>query len=282
MSMFDNLVNVALTDKPEMTSLRPVVEKELLHHDILRIMNRAGLLRSLAFMGGTCLRSCYGSPRLSGDLDFTGDLADRSVPSELADLGGIITKRLQEKYSLPVSVDPPRRDSGNVHTWKIRITTRPNRRDLPSQRVNIDVQTLPARDAQPVVLRNQYQVDMGTMGLILTAESLREILADKIIAVALRPNRLKNRDIWDIGWLTQQNVKFSVDLLRTKLSDREVDINTFRDRYDARCDELKDGENDFLFEMRRFLPPMVIDQSISDPRYWQYISRTVRSFGRQL
>jgi len=51
------------------------------------------------------------------------------------------------------------------------------------------------------MLRNIYGIDMGTSGLILYAESMREILTDKMIAFALRPNRVNNRDLWDIVWL---------------------------------------------------------------------------------
>lgn len=49
-----------------------MVEKEVMHHDILREMNNAGYLQNLTFIGGTCLRLCYGSDRLSEDLDFSG------------------------------------------------------------------------------------------------------------------------------------------------------------------------------------------------------------------
>ena len=35
-------------------------------------MAEVGLLLRLTFIGGTCLRACYGSHRLSEDLDFTG------------------------------------------------------------------------------------------------------------------------------------------------------------------------------------------------------------------
>jgi predicted DNA-binding transcriptional regulator YafY len=52
MSLFDTLVDQVLQKNDELMSLQPVVEKEILHHDILR--------------------DCYGSPRLSEDLDFTG------------------------------------------------------------------------------------------------------------------------------------------------------------------------------------------------------------------
>ena len=65
MNLFDQLVGEALRSRADLTTLRPVVEKELLHHDILREMSGAGLLASLTFTGGTCLRACYGSPRLS-------------------------------------------------------------------------------------------------------------------------------------------------------------------------------------------------------------------------
>ena len=71
MNLFDRLAEEALRSAPDHAPLRTVVEKELLHHDILREMNSAGLLSSLTFIGGTCLRACYGSARLSEDLDFT-------------------------------------------------------------------------------------------------------------------------------------------------------------------------------------------------------------------
>ena len=41
MSLFDQLVDEALGARADLSSLRPVVEKELLHHDILREMSAA-------------------------------------------------------------------------------------------------------------------------------------------------------------------------------------------------------------------------------------------------
>ena len=72
MNLFDRLVTQALKDKDSLAPLAIVVEKEILQHDILREMSDAGLLEKLTFFGGTCLRACYGSNRLSEDLDFTG------------------------------------------------------------------------------------------------------------------------------------------------------------------------------------------------------------------
>ena len=107
MSLFDRLVDEALRTRADLASLRPVVEKELLHHDILREMSEAGLLAGLTFVGGTCLRACYGSPRLSEDLDFTGGSDFRR--RDLADLGTVLTKRLKDRYGLPVRVSEPTR-----------------------------------------------------------------------------------------------------------------------------------------------------------------------------
>ena len=108
---------------------------------------------------------------------------------------------LSAKYDLPVEVSEPVRESGNVDTWRLRVVTRPERRDLPAQRINIDVCAISSHERRPVLLRNRYGVEMGTSGLIVQAQSREEILADKLVALALRPNRLKNRDVWDIGWL---------------------------------------------------------------------------------
>jgi hypothetical protein len=49
MSLFDQLVNQAMQNQTELFSLRTVVEKELLHHDIIREMSTAGLLDTLTF-----------------------------------------------------------------------------------------------------------------------------------------------------------------------------------------------------------------------------------------
>ncbi|MFW5842544.1 MAG: nucleotidyl transferase AbiEii/AbiGii toxin family protein, partial [Spirochaetota bacterium] len=225
MNRFDEVVQEALRERSDLAVLRPVVEKELLHHDILREMGTAGLLRDLVFMGGTCLRLCHGSPRLSEDLDFTTSLEPSLLMDRLANLGPTLETRLFNKYQLPVAVSEPRQTPGLVRTWKVRITTRPARTDLPTQRIHIDVQAIPARDPQPMLPRNPYRVEMGTSGLIIVASSLPEILADKLIAVALREHRIKWRDVWDIAWLTQRDVVAEPSLIGRKAADRGLNLN---------------------------------------------------------
>ena len=260
-------------------ALRPVVEKELLHHDILRVLSQEGLLHQLTFMGGTCLRACYGASRLSEDLDFTG--GQDFTRHQLSTMGQLLSECLQAKYGLKVEVEEPVREQGNVDTWKLRVQTRPGQKDLPAQRINIDVCAIPSYQVRPMVLLNAYGVDMGTNGLILRAQSREEIFADKLLAFALRPNRLKHRDIWDMAWLTQQKVRPAIDLLVLKLSDHKVTKPEFVEAFQKRLGLLKNQPQmsiEFQKEMSRFLPNQIVKENINSELYWTYICNLMSDF----
>ncbi|MDA0765314.1 MAG: nucleotidyl transferase AbiEii/AbiGii toxin family protein [Verrucomicrobia bacterium] len=280
MSLFDQLVDEAIRSRTDHAVLRPVVEKELLHHDIFREMSAAGLLAGLTFIGGTCLRACYGSPRLSEDLDFTGGVNFRR--EDLAGLAEVLTERLSTRYELPVRVSEPQQTGGRVSTWKLRIETRPEQRHLPAQRIHLDICALPSYDVRPVTLRNLYEVDLGTSGLILRAESREEILADKLIALAFRENRLKNRDLWDIAWLTQRGVELPVTLIPRKVHDHGRDDKEFRNSLGDRLAHLETDEArvDFLNEMRRFLPSATVEETLQKEEYWQWLRGVVVELSR--
>ena len=56
---------------PALAQLGPVIEKELIHYDIFYVLQSKTLMPpEMAFVGGTCLRLCYGSNRYSEDIDF--------------------------------------------------------------------------------------------------------------------------------------------------------------------------------------------------------------------
>jgi predicted nucleotidyltransferase component of viral defense system len=273
MSLFDQLVDEALRSRADLGTLRPVVEKELLHHDILREMSGAGLLAGLTFIGGTCLRACYGSPRLSEDLDFTG--GSDFQKSDLAALGRVLTERLQVRYALPVSVSEPQKTGGKVATWKLTVETRPGQRHLPAQRIHLDICAIPSHDPRPMMLRNLYGIDLGTSGLILLAQSREEILADKVIALAFRENRLKNRDLWDIAWLVQQGVALPAALIPVKIADHQRERSEFAERLRERLGSLRSDpatRDDFLKEMQRFLPAATVRETLGQPAWWSYLS----------
>lgn len=271
MTLFDQLVDQALVNQRSLAPLRVVVEKELLHHDIFVAMSRAGMLADLTFIGGTCLRACYGSQRLSEDLDFAGGTDFER--SQLVDLAAAIETNLQAKYGLHVDVSEPTRETGNVSTWKVKVETRPNRKDLPAQRINIDICAVPSYDAKPRLLLNPYGVDMGTTGLILRAESLEEIYIDKLLAFALRPNRIKYRDLWDISWLHQRGVVPAWGWLGDKLNDHACPTDVFLEQFQVRLALLASPgiADEFRHEMARFLPGELRERATS-PEFWSFVS----------
>lgn len=277
MNLFDQLVTEAISNQRDLSTLRVVVEKELLHHDILREMSTSGLLDNLTFIGDTCLRACYGSNRLSEDLDFTGG---RTFKREtLSSLGSVLVQRLEAKYGLTVTVDEPYKESGNVDTWKMKVITHPAKKMLPAQKINIDICSLPSYDRRPMMLRYIYGVEMGTSGLILQAQSREEILADKIIALALRANRLKNRDLWDIAWLKQQGIVLPVHLILKKIHDRNLSADKFLELLSERQLLLERDpkvHQDFISEMKRFLPAKIVAETVLNPNFWTFLSNLVR------
>lgn len=272
MNLFDKLVTEALKNLPDLSPLRAVVEKELLHHDILRILSHHGFLNDLTFIGGTALRSCYGGVRLSEDLDFTGGTSFSH--HSLSTMGQILIDNLYGKYGLVVTVSAPAKELKPVATWKIKIETKPKQSYLPSQRINIDICALASYEKQPMLLLNPYGIDMGTNGLIIQTQSREEIYADKLLAFALRENRIKHRDLWDIVWLHQHKVKPRLRLIFPKLQDRGLTQKHFFTLFDQRVDSLsqdKSLQTDFTKEMSRFLPIAEISKSLPEKNLWDFI-----------
>lgn len=283
MNLFDQLVNEALKNQPSLSTLRAVVEKELLHHDILRILKQNNLLTELTFIGGTSLRACYGSVRLSEDLDFTG--GSNFSRDTLCTMGQIIIDNLFEKYGLNVAVSEPMKDIKNVDTWKIKVETRPKQKNLPAQRINIDICAIPSYDRQPMMLLNPYGVDMGTSGLIIQTESREEIYSDKLLAFAMRPNRIKYRDLWDIAWLHQQGLSPNFELIPQKLQDRLIKSRDFLNHFADRSTLLgkeKQLTKEFEKEMHRFLSHDALSQITSLNELWSFIHYLINNLNATL
>ncbi len=210
---------------------------------------------------------------MSGDLDFTG--GNDFKRSDLAELGSVLSARLQARYGLPVSVSEPVKAVGKVSTWKLTIETRPGQKHLPAQRIHLDICAIPSHDPRPMMLRNLYGVDLGTSGLILQAQSRGEILADKIIALAFRENRIKNRDLWDIAWLVQQGVELPLKLIPLKVRDHQREDAEFVELLRGRVQGLKNQPEmraDFVKEMHRFLPAATVRDTIEKETYWEYLT----------
>jgi len=135
-----------------------------------------------------------------------------------------------------------------------------------------------------MMLRNLYGIDLGTSGLILQAQSREEILADKMIALAFRENRLKNRDLWDIVWLVQQGIELPAELIPLKISDHRREPAEFTALLGERINALKTEparRKDFMKELRRFLPAATVRDTVEQEAYWTYLSEVVQDMARK-
>jgi predicted nucleotidyltransferase component of viral defense system len=121
---FERLVDRAMENRA-LGAMRPVVEKELLHHEIFQALDGEGLLKDLVFQGGTALRLCRGSDRFSEDLGFAGG-PDFSA-EKMKRIKDCVEKRIGERFGLRVEVKPKpgTENAGHVKVdkWWVSIET---------------------------------------------------------------------------------------------------------------------------------------------------------------
>ena len=143
----------------EVEALLPIVEKELIHYDIIRALDESRWLDGLTFQGGTCLRLCYGAVRYSEDLDFTTALDLEE--SDLAGFRELLSDSLRSKYDVGVRVKDPKKikhfeGGGSMKRWQVVVDTAPARPDLPSQKIKIEIAQIPSYTRDLRVLEENY------------------------------------------------------------------------------------------------------------------------------
>lgn len=277
---FAELVNKAMQDE-SVTHMRAVIEKELLHYDILFALEKGGLLDKLTFQGGTSLRLCYGGNRFSEDLDFAGGVDFSSAM--LADMKSCIEKYIGERYGLEVNVkepkelkEDPKYAELSIDKWQIAVVTSPERKDLPKQKIKVEVANIPAYTKEPLPLKANYEfLPDGYSDTLILTETLDEVMADKIISLPATTKYVRHRDIWDLAWLQQQDAKLNMELVNNKVADYKIE------QYDEllatlleKLPELVTSEA-FIEEMRRFLPTDVFDRTLALEKFQMYLKNTL-------
>ncbi|EIO1807482.1 nucleotidyl transferase AbiEii/AbiGii toxin family protein [Salmonella enterica] len=284
---FDALVEEAIR-QGDLANLRPVVEKELLHYDILFCLSEAGLLKSLTFQGGTSLRLCYSSNRFSEDLDFAG--GPDFCSANLAQMKDCIEDYLGNRYGLEVTVKEPNELRAEpeyaevkVDKWQISVTTAPERKDLPRQRIKIEVANIPAyTHTWRQLVRNYTVLPDGYSDTLIRVETLEEVMADKLVSFPATTNRIRYRDMWDLIWLKQQGATINANLVSQKLKDYKIDA--FEKSLQARIDSLPNIiiEDNFHNEMKRFIPSSVYETSLEKEGFSSFLLDSLKDLLNQL
>jgi len=275
------LVSLAMPD-PDVAGQRPVVEKDLLHYDILFALRKGRFLDGLVFQGGTALRLCHGAPRFSEDLDFVG--GTRFTSDRLAPLSDYLTEYMDRYYGLPVTVRPPvsRTDPDTERTtvarWRLSIVTRPSNAAVPHQRINLEIANVPSHANGAYQLAENYGfLPAGLADTVIQSETREEIMADKLVAFPARlPSHVRWRDIWDIHWLARKNTGMDIDLVRAKI--RDYRIKNFTELLEAAVNRLPHlvESAEFANELARFLPGPLATRTIRNGRWREAASNALR------
>lgn len=286
---FNDMIELAMRDD-NLSAMRPVVEKELLHHVIFQALDDAGLLKHLVFQGGTSLRLCRGSDRFSEDLDFAG--GRDFTADKMQNIKECVEKHIGQRFGLNVTVKEPKgREAGRsgvaVDKWWISIETAPENAAMPRQKIKLEIANIPAYQFELVPLRHNYEFLGGMKEILVNAESVSEILADKIVAfptslvdnkgAPLPPTaaKIRHRDIWDIAWLLKKRAELDPHMVASKIKD--YGIPNFPELLDRAIEMIpavvKSAE--FQDQMRRFVDAGTIKKTLDDKRYLDYLASTI-------
>jgi len=273
---FDELVELAM-QQPGRAAMKPVVEKEILHYDIFHALNKGNLLKDLVFQGGTSLRLCRGSNRFSEDLDFAGG---RDFTSEgMRTVKECIEDYIGARYGLKVEVKEPKAspfEAVKVDKWQVSVETAPEQRNMPRQRIKIEIANIPAYTRELMPLRANYEFlqGQGYDSVLVNTESLNEVMADKLLAFPVAKN-IRHRDIWDLAWLAQQGAKVVPDFIEKKIGDYQV--KDYPDLLEQAIVKLPEviRSKDFYDQMSRFIDAQTLADTLEKDQFLGYLINNV-------
>lgn len=278
---FNTLVDKAM-QVGDLSHMRPVIEKELLHYDILFALDEENLLDKITFQGGTALRLCYGGQRFSEDLDFAG--GEEFETAYLMRMKQCIETYIGARYGLDISIKEPKemqdfdaRHGIKVDKWQIKIVTAPDRPDIPKQMIKVEVARVPAYSTIAKTLKNNYDfLPDGYSDMLIMVESLDEIMADKLIAFPTCQRYIRYRDLWDLQWLQKQGANINIDFVRKKITDYK--INDYMINLKKTIESLPEviRSNHFKAQMSRFIPMSVQERTLQREKFYDFLENEMR------
>ena len=295
---FNELVDMAMAN-PALSAMRPVVEKELLHYEIFQALDAEGLLRDLVFQGGTSLRLCRGSDRFSEDLDFAGGV-DFSAAS-MQRIKDCVERRIGERFGLKVAVNNKPSKVGEdgvkhvrVDKWWISIETVPENPAMPRQKIKLEIANIPAHTRELVPLRANYDFLGGMSAVLVNAESLDEIMADRVLAfptsildnagrlVGADSAKIRHRDIWDLAWMATRGAKLVPAFVAAKIGD--YGVVDYPGLFDQAIKQLPEivKSREFKAQMTRFVDSATVAKTLDNDSYNDYLAMSVGGLFTQM
>lgn len=205
--------------------------KEQLQYYLLQYVYNSPYAEKFVFKGGTCLRFCFGLPRLSEGLDFdVEDFSTFRVDQFVKDLHSYFKTKLRyDDVAISVS---------GIHKIiyikfpvlkKIGVPVHDQKPSEDTLFVRIDLAAIQGKFfTKELSLKSTYD-----FSFLIRRYSLPDLYAGKIAAVLKREKtegkervaRFKGRDFFDIWWLKEKNIMWNDRYLASLItisSDDEV------------------------------------------------------------
>lgn len=263
------------------------VERELLHPAILESLANSFANDLMTFQGGTALRLCYGNPRLSEDLDF-------AVPSSFSDLkymNDVLSEDMRSLYGDAVSFKLPSEktwspepgDSIQTARWLAKFDMVPGRRDIPLQKVKIEMANVNSYTRNEVEILHNYEGMKDFPKPTLPVESMEEICADKLLSFSMA-DYTRWRDLWDLSWISSRpgfDSQAAFDLLGPKI----VDYHTvgYPERLAESIGKIPElvHSQEFADQMTRLLRSDVFESTVGNPDYLDEMTNRLQGLHSQ-
>src|SRR3989338_2962690 len=183
-----------------------VAEREIVLTYVLKIFHDAGILDTLAFKGGTCLRKCvYGKEtRFSIDLDFTNTSSQKADDVIIAMLGTL------GKPACGISFDVDSKDFYVTDDKKSCGANIQYGHDWNSGKFKLEVSLRESPSLAPVEMPlkpQSYFKHLEFKPFSVPALRFEELLAEKIRASS---QRVRSRDLYDLAKAAEKPLKASL------------------------------------------------------------------------
>lgn len=167
-------------------------------------------------------------------------------------------------------------DSVSILKWQISITTAPQRKDIPRQRIKLEVANIESYSRQLRALEQNYEfLPDGYMDTLIQTQTLEETMADKLVAFVNSQRYIRHRDIWDLRWLSQKGARPNLDMVNKKIDDYQAQ-NYLKNLIYTQENLLAIIESkSFQDEMRRFIPLNVQNRTLNKEGFSQFLSDSV-------
>lgn len=201
-----------------------------------------------------------------------------------------IESYIASRYGLEITVKEPSEMTNEpgyqdikVDKWQIAITTAPTRRNVPKQRIKIEVCNIPAYTRTPLALHTNYDfLPDGYGDVLIMTENRDEILADKLISLVNTTKYIRHRDIWDLRWLKQHGASINMQFILSKITDYK--ILDFSEKLNHRIDSINEiiYSNSFYNELSRFIPITTQERTLKKDKFKDFLINETTSLLSEL